>query len=70
MYLIVAADPAVSCKKNRSSLMSFLIIQGFPERQPLVHGNIFDCNEYLESSQRYVQNNKTICARNEVTVAS
>ena len=35
MYSIVAADPAVSCKKNRSSPMNFLIIQGFPEREHL-----------------------------------
>ena len=31
MYSLVAADPAVSCKKNRSSLMNFLIIWGFLE---------------------------------------
>ena len=33
MYLIVAADPAVSCKKNRPSPMNLLIIRGFTERK-------------------------------------
>ena len=35
MYSIVAADPVVSCKKNRSGLMNFPIIWGFPEREHL-----------------------------------
>ena len=38
MYSIVAADPAVSCKKNRSSLMNFPIIRGFPKRE---HVNVW-----------------------------
>ena len=33
MYSIVAADPAVSCKKNRPSLMNFPIIQDFSEKK-------------------------------------
>ena len=45
MYLIVVADPAVSCKKNRSSLMNFPNIQGFPQRE---HLSTF---EYLWLSQ-------------------
>ena len=32
MYSIVAADPAVSCNKNRPSLMNFPIIWDFPEQ--------------------------------------
>ena len=35
MYLRFAVNPAVSCKRNRSSLMNFLNIQGFPARRHL-----------------------------------
>ena len=32
---LLAADPAESCKKNRSSLMTFPIILGFPKGEHL-----------------------------------
>ena len=40
MYSIFAVDPAVSCKRNRSSLMNFPIIQGFPEEEMLKYMQI------------------------------
>ena len=36
MYSKFAVDPAVSCKRNRSSLMNFPIIQDFPNREHLI----------------------------------
>ena len=49
MYSVFAVDPAVSCKKNRSSLMNFPIIWVFPKRSAEVHANpLQDMAEIVE----------------------
>ena len=58
MYSILAADPAVSCNKNRPTLMNFPIICDVPSECTYMYTNISDCPKYLESSQRYDRNIK------------
>ena len=41
MYSIVAVDPAVSCKRNRFSLMNFPNIRGFPQEGTLKYMRIY-----------------------------
>ena len=53
MYSVFAVDPAVSCKKNKTSLMNFLIIWVIPKGNAEMHANLSDCPKYSESSPRY-----------------